>query len=295
MKKTILTLFAVVVTIAASAQNQQPLNIINQGLNESHANNQVFVYQLGKTETKVTQKGSTGSVETFHRDRDEWAEFNNYTVTLDQVGSDNQINTSQWGVGSYNSITISQIGNNNSANAGQLSDESSVSLIQNGNGNNAESIQNYNYNGTVNLTQVGDNNNAIIWQGRYPDIYSDDNFSSIRDNTINATQEGGSLAFGNFLEIYQSGNLNLIELKQTGDNNKLTITQSGSANRITGLDLSDFGLGLQSGNNNIANLRQSGQENTIIYRQATNNTNVDFEQSGRGNVGRVIVDENLYW
>jgi hypothetical protein len=299
MKKSILTLFALALGFGAIAQ----VNTINQAA--SGANNSVTMRQYGNTETKVTQEGSNGTVLTFQSLRQSWDWVKDNTVTINQIGSRNKAETDQLGTsmsinittaGDDNDIYINQSSNSSNASFTQSGNFNKTTFLQNGGGNTFTSTQSGNgniselnqeviYNSSVNLTQSGVNDKAIIRQG-----LNRDNFEATNGlnnfNHINATQNNNTLLLGSTLTIYQWGDANLVGVDQIGGNNTLTITQSGARNSIIGLTSN---TGIQSGNNNTGILTQSGSDNTMKYSQVGNDSYVNAIQSGSGNTTRVVV------
>jgi hypothetical protein len=298
MKKSIFTLFAVALGYGAIAQ----VNTINQAA--GGAGNSVTMRQYGNTKTEVTQNGNGGSVLTFQQLRNGWDWIKNNTVTINQTGSRNRAETDQLGAnmsinitatGNDNTIYINQSSNSSSASFTQSGNLNSTIFLQNGQSNTFSSTQSGNGNrselnqevigsSSVNLTQSGTNDIAIIRQGLNRD---NSEFVWSTNNTINATQDNNSLLLtGSTLRIYQKGNNNLVGVDQIGGNNSLSINQSGSRNKLIGLSND---MGIQSGNNNTGILTQSGTDNTMKYSQVGNDTYVNSVQSGSGNTTNVVV------
>ena len=303
MQKSILTLFGMALAFGALAQTSTSVNTINQAA--GGANNSVTMRQYGNTETIVAQEGNNGSVLTFQSLRgDGWPNEMNNTVTISQIGSRNSVSTDQ--IGTDMAINITETGDDNSVYINQSSNSSNVSLTQSGNfnstiffqngqtntfsstqsgnGNSSEVNQEVIGGSSINLTQSGTNDVAIVRQGLNRD---NSEFSWSTDNTINATQNNNSLLLtGSTLRIYQKGDANLVGVDQIGGNNSLFINQSGSRNQIIGLTTD---MGIQSGDNNTGILTQSGTDNTMKYSQIGNGTTVNAVQAGSFNTTNVVV------
>ena len=269
MKKTILSIIAVAITIAASAQT----TTINQGTSDNLVSsyNSVKIKQEGESNITVKQRGSYGSFEV-----EQLSSISRNIIGIDQNGS-------------YNETKIEQLGSSNviSVNQGNLSDNLILNKLD---------IQQEGADNIMTITQIDGGNSSLI-------LVQNSEKSSIdirqrgSDNITNVTQQGGyensieTWLFnggGNELSILQDGgSLNYVHLVISGESNTFEIEQSGISNSIVG---ANGYYAVQGGFDNYASIIQSGSNNRINFYQVGNNTSINFEQSGTNNVSDLNIN-----
>ncbi len=270
MKKTILSIFALCATIAATAQTVT----IDQAAASYY--NAVSITQEGASEMTINQLGNGGSFAI-----EQTASTRYSAIDIDQSGFYNSTVINQ--EGANNTINITQAGNGaedfeiNTININQdaFTSNNAVTVSQSGQYHDADIDQLSVTNSTITLSQYVYDNNAILKQD------GGDN------NDIVAVQTGG--ADVNLLNILQdggSGGLVRVNQNGAGGNNSFIIVQEGSDNIISG---GGSNYALQQGSGNSATLTQSGSTNQIIFSQVGSGTSVTLTQSGSNNISTINV------
>jgi hypothetical protein len=267
MKKTILSIIAVAVTLAASAQTVT----INQGLSLADASNNVNIVQEGESLVTMSQMGDGGTFaieQSFSLNRniiaiEQYGSFNE--TNIEQLGASNEIFITQAITASSSLIDILQSGSANTIFNYQTGDGNDMYLNQDESAGSEMNAYQYDDGQTANITQYMGTSNYIM-AAQYTDI--------LGGNELNILQDGGSS--------------NTISVIQAGDGNFFDITQTGSGNLIAGRNNPET-WAVQNGTDNSAILSQSGSNNTIYFKQFGDSTSVIFTQMGSNNVANLNV------
>ena len=207
----------------------------------------------------------------------------NNDIFIDQSGSNNYIGDANNPVeqnGSSNIMDITQSGNGNSVGTRAASEPSlptwpgatqtgfnqEMTIVQSGNRNSAELLQ----------QKGGIKNDMVIRQGGNDNrIVNAHQHGNKNDLDV---RQGGNFNFGNSLQV---GDNNLTEVRQNGNGNEYDLVQGGfSANGQAACMSCDIDLS-QSGNDNLAN----------VYQQDTNQM-ASISQSGNGNTAYTSQSAN---
>jgi len=195
------------------------------------------------------------------------------TAEINQTGENNQAVIEQVGIFDtyFNTATITQIGDNNEANIDQTADDVNTSTIeQTGSFNYAQAVS-AGFMGSIDITQFGESNEAIILGGS-EDFASisqgDPSISSPSNYNIASIDQTGCGQCSH--HIVQSGfGANEAFILATHEGAYATITQDGAYNYTS---LSQVG-------NPGALITQSGEDN-YVYIEQSYWSDVSVEQTG---------------
>ncbi|MEM9102141.1 MAG: hypothetical protein AAGB12_07440 [Pseudomonadota bacterium] len=244
-------------------------------------NNRNFFELTNLDPVNVSIRSAFGTISRFNQVNIEQSFTINSYVTVDILGSDNDINLFQglnnFGQASQNAIDVRVGSNFNPA------DENAITVSQRGSFNTADIRVGTNFNPTdendITLNQQGFDNSALITIG---EIRSSDN----NDIVIEQTGFSNSVALsvnGDFhnVDIEQDGNFNDIVGEDLNDSfeidgigqpgfNELSITQTGNFNLVMGGMESNFNtLVINQVNGQFARTFTAGFGNTVTITQIT--------------------------